>query len=832
MIEQQLYTRSSNGYFLNKPGYDTVRLSKGLDLSVAQENNKIFVYKGNDIKEVSENIPVISRFKLDNGDVMLNCSNAYSYMSYDGIKDTFISHSYIMKMTDDELDQQAKDVRKIAGVTDFINTHIDGSNAPLDQLTDLPFENSFPQIDYVKLVLKKFSSSFFSKIVYAVVNSALTRKKVFIIPTSITKIQDILDFLKAVYYFVPVCLRNEIGYITSLNDQEVPNGVNISFVSPTYKTEIKSKKLFGYYIANDFCFDLSCEEIIFDGDVDFSKETEFMTLIQNKYSHLSAIEGVISYLDKQLENDVTFERIEILSKFVNALDKKDFDLFRVVEIYKCICSVFKIDFSLPYLKKAISNLVEKSNYDISCDEINAIAILYKDIPENYQDTLINYIINSISCSVNDSIIFYSKLDVCSKYPEIEGYVISRFIASGNEGFITNYYSREFSKYHNIKELFNKLAEYENNSMLVDDGLFSNDAFVVTVLDKIEFLFKTNVGLSFINELYSSSHFVKNKKLRDSIIDKVKNYIVEFTDKNDVYSMSIDDLKIIIRDYSEYIDEKFVDAAKIILKCFEFVGDDLDANKINDYFQSADYRIISLSNYFKKHFSNGSINRHYFAYSIAYFDPSLKTLNLTAAFGNLKSVYEIVHYTKWLTKKFDYLDKNNCMSGLDGFNNPEGKYRDLANTVLSSISKVDDDVSKEASSYINELKEYMNPKYKSEQDMFSTFCKLVKKAMAGKKVERIEYIRPLDKNKNGKKSDKNLNSKKSAVGKKDKRKLFFIIGVACIIIASIIVGTIFAINHFNNGKNTENKLDNTITVISENATENQNVFITDIEEANM
>lgn len=297
-------------------------------------------------------------------------------------------------------------------------------------------------------------------------------------------------------------------------------------------------------------------------------------------------------------------------------------------------------------------------------------------------------------------------------------------------------------------------------------------------------------------------------------------------------MGIDDLKIIIRDYSEYIDEKFVDAAKIILKCFEFVGDDLDANKINDYFQSADYRIISLSNYFKKHFSIGSINRHYFAYSIAYFDPSLKTLDLNAAFGNLKSVYEIVHYTKWLTKKFDYLDKNNCMFGLDGCNNPEEKYRDLANAVLSSISNADDDVSKEANSYISELKEYMNPESKSEQEMFSAFCKLVKRAIAGKKVERIEYIRPLDKNKKGNKSDKNSNLKKSAFGKIDKGKLFFTIGVACIIIASIIVGTIFAINHFKTGKNAENKLDNTITAVSESATKNQNVFITDIEETNM
>lgn len=837
MIEQQLYTRSSNGYFLNKPGYDTVRLSKGLDLSIAQENNKIFMYKGNDIKNVGENIPVISRFKLDNGDVMLNCSNPYSYMSYDGIKETFISHSYIMKATDEELEQQAKDVRQIAGITDFISTHIDGSNEPLEQLTELPFEKSFPPIDYVKFALKNISGSFFSKVVYTVVNSALTGKRVYLIPESITQIQDILDFLKAVYYFVPICLRNKIGYITSLNEQEVPKGVNIVFVSPTYKTEIESKKLFGYYIADDFCFDLRHEEIIFDGDIDFSKETEFMKLIQNEYSRIAKIEEIISYFDEQLENNVTQERIEILSKFVNALDKKDVVLHEAVEIYESIHLAFKNDFSLPYLENTVSDLVEKANNNISCDEIDDIAILYKYVDEEYQDELINYIINSIDYSANDSEAFYSKLDVCGKYSEIRGYVISRFIASGNEVFITNYYSREFSKYNSVKELFDKLSEYENNSMLVDDGLFSNDSFTATVLNKIDSLAKADFGLSFINKLNSLTYSVKNEKLRACIADKVKKYIAEFTNKNDVYSIRINDLQAMTRNYSDYIDGAFINSAKMILNCFDYVGDDLYAGKINDYFNDANDKIIPLSNYFKKHFSDGIIDRHYFAYTIAYFDPYSKSVELKAAFGNLKSVYEIVHYTKWLVKKFDYFGKNNCLSSFSGKNSPEEKYRDLANTILSSLANVDDDVTKEANSYMNELREYMTPKFESEQDMYSAFCKLVKKAMSGKRVERIEYIRLSEKNKKGKKSAKSSNSKKSANNKLDKGRFYIIIGVACVAIAAIAIGTAFGISHLKNDGTADDKLESTKTSVSKivskkeskGTTQNNKILINDIED---
>lgn len=825
MIEQQLYTRSSNGFFLNKPGYDTVRLSAGLDLPLAQENNNLFVYKGDSIKDIGDNISVISRYKLNNGDVMLNCSSPYSYKSYDGIKQTFISHSYIMNSQSEELAQQAKDVRQIAGVTDFIKTHIDGSNEALEQLSQLPFEESFPQIEYVKFVLKKFSKEFFSKIISAVLDSALTGKKVYIVPESITETQDILDILKAIYYFLPTSLRNKVGYVTSLNNQEVPTGVNIAFISSTYMSEIKSKNIFGYYIADDYCFDLINEEIIFAGNLDFYENTEFMQLIQSNYSKPESISEGISYFDKQLSDIVSFERIELLSKFVNEIYSKDCKLNVVVEIYKKIRLTFDKDHSLYPVKNLISSLSQSSPKGLNCEQINAVSELYSLVDEDYQDRIIEYIIFSIESSVENPDGFYSKLDACCKYTKIEGFVISRLIASANKGFISNYYNREFSKYSTIEVFFAKLNEYERNPILTDDGLLENNAFIKTVLDKVESLYSANKELETINKLYLSVNSLKKGKLVTQLLDKVCGYIRDFTQSIDAYSLSINDLNIIIKNYSSFADEHFVKISENILTCFNVVGDDSDKNKFYMFFSGANSEIIYLSNYFKRHFDTEFLDRHYFAYTIAYFNPQSKELNLKDAFRNIKKVYDIVHYTKWLVRKLDYIGSDNGIVGIASSDVKEEKYADLANAILTSLSNIDDSISsKDANSYTSELKEYMNLNLDTLEDMYAAFCKLIKKAMTGKQVEKIDYVNFKYSQKKAITSSQRLKSKNQENGNEisNESKKYIIIGAVLIVLAAVIIGVVFGINHFSKNKQETKKTETTVSSTIKSTSENPNL----------
>lgn len=740
MIEQQLYTRSSKGYFLQNAGYDTVRFSMGLSSSDAQRYNELYTYHGGNVKGVSDKLDVITRMTLDDGNVMLCGTKPYDYMSYDGIKHVHIAHAYIMRQNSPELEEQSYDVRQIAGVTEFIASHIDGSNEPLEQLTVLPYESAYAQSDYISLINTQYDAGFFASIVYAAINSVYNGKKVYLVARKIEDIYESLDILKAIYYYIPYCLRNYIGYTTLLNNIGLPAGVNIAFVSAGNLAEAESGNLFGSIISNDYCFDLGSQRILFDGEGTLNPYSDYMSLVKHYITDPEAFTNTINVIDAQLRIlPSTVQNLEQIARLFTVADINH--LPAATNVYFEIQNVFgTAQPSLGFIYELIGAVSQANNGDLNLNELPCACNVYETATDEVKDYLIEYILRAVDYSVqiDDKETFLKKLLVCGDHPEIAGIVNSRFINKDSRA-IALYFGEQFSKRSTPQELMEEVIYIESNQPYIDDALSVNPAFIKAVQDRIYQLYAEKHTIGFLVDTQSAVSQVKTNEIRTAVSELVTTEINAYvaSGPDSAYTIDVYDLQNLITYFTSVIsDAQFIKTAQWIVGVF-FNSNGAAANKYYLCFGNTEPEVIKLRQYFKKHYEQYTLKNNYLAYTLAYYDDLGGYINLKQAFIRIAELGVICEYANWLANRFNYYRSSNPMKTVRGDIDREHKYAELANAITEGVFTLEVLPDKKlVNEYYDEMVQDLTPVNELLAYLHKAYNKSLKKALEGKEPDLI------------------------------------------------------------------------------------------------
>ncbi len=741
MIEQQLYARSSHGYFLNGPGYDTVRFSNGIKSDEAKANNELFAYNGKDVNGLTEWIQIISRQILKNGDIMLNGSNPYRYMAFDGLKEAFISHSYIIKKGTGDYEDQAHDIRQIAGVSNFISDHDDGSNEPLEQLIMLPVKGNYPESEYVKFIKGKFKKDFILKIIYAVMKSVESQKKVYLIPEDVEDIQTILDILKTIYFYIPYSLRNKIGYITLLNNQMIPAGVNIAFIPQANADLAKAARLYDVNISSDFCFDLRTQEIVFNGELDFNENIEYMRFLNYVYDKDVDISKYLIFIEKQVGNKDTIKNIELTIKFImECIGDKSIE--KIIDFYAEIVKTFDKDESLQKVINLIDLAVKANNGNFSVSEVKAIVMLYDMVDEITRYKLVEYVRLAINSSTGDVKTFFEKIDACSE-STISEVILSEFIIPNDEA-VKLYYEKVFSSCVSITDVARKINSIERNRIAIDDKLLDKNAFLTVILSRVVAIFHENNGLKATVELADGIKIIKTSAVVNVLKKCLKERLFEFKTKYKVHKVPIQHLEIISSKLSDYMDADYVKEADLILSFFNSIPGHNEDKKIAYLFSNGEKNkkkiIGELSDAFNSHFKKNPIKQHYLAYSVSHFYVDDEYLDIKRALYQIDNQDDIVNYARWLVSSMRYIDPGVKIRSSKGTDKVIEKYEDFANALLISLAKAKGESNpKKSTEYFETLKTIMRPKTPESKLVYDEFVRVLKRALSGKSVPEISYL---------------------------------------------------------------------------------------------
>lgn len=736
MIEQQLYTRSSKGYFINAPGYDTVRISDGLNKEFAKENNKYFTYKGKNVKGIPDQIQIIMRQILPDGTIMLNGSNPYRYSSYDGIKEAFISHSYYIEPGSYEDEEQMKDTRKIAGVTDFLQDHIDGSNEPLEQLFELPYDAGYPEESYVGIIKTMYDPDFFTKLVYYAVDSAISGKKLYLIAQDICDQFGVMDLLKALYYFVPYTLRNRLGYITMLNEQFIPEGVNIAFVPETYITEAKSGNLFGTYINNDYCADLLSQSFIFEGETPADTTCAFYNLVKRVFTSENIDSArVIEYLDAQAcENGaVSFDRLNLVSSFAAPGN----DIGAIVRNYIQIRRTFNTDYSQDKFKNYLSLYAKSVNNDILPEKIEEIISAYDYVDDNGKDVLYETVVSSIEVSANrgDQAQFFGKISACDASKDISTMILSRFVIT-NENAIKLYLNKSFERINNISALVERTVDFETDSIFADDRFTEKPNFIGCFLARAKTILDAELTLKSVTDYNDGIKRIKSVPLTTEAKKQAASYAQAFARTVDPIKLLPEELRLFERDFGPYVtDKKVMTKIRVLLE--EFDGASKATNILEGYFGGSNFYLADSVDYYRSYFESNEIDGRFLAYSIANYDIVGNFINVRAAMKGFTSIDELVEYINWLCINLRYIRSDNQLNCSKGFPSQGFKYEDTANAINLAISDFDSIDSKNVPRWSDSILSAMTVRNPELEEIQREFDKALKKAFS-KKFARVNY----------------------------------------------------------------------------------------------
>lgn len=257
-IEQQLYTRERRGVFRTTEGFDTVAASPGLDPSfIKKVLHPYCVYDapaeltGRSEKDETKFPASIHLLHLESGETILG-QNVYQSADFTGLRSAFFAHNYVLSP------ERSEEQMKQDGWLDamFVTSYDIEQGTVLPTLAELPTSLGSGQgaardaaagqegwaqpgaslsadsSPHQMLNALKMNEVLFKRLLYAVMQSVATRRKVYIaldLPAEEVT-AGAKGLLRLLYTALPYAFRRQLGFMTFAKEPQAKKGIHIQFV--------------------------------------------------------------------------------------------------------------------------------------------------------------------------------------------------------------------------------------------------------------------------------------------------------------------------------------------------------------------------------------------------------------------------------------------------------------------------------------------------------------------------------------------------------------------------------------------------------------------------
>lgn len=254
-IQQQIYTREREGFFSASPGYSTIAASPGLDKSyIKQTLQPLCAYyppqslTNAGIRE-EERYPKANLITFTEMGELVIGQSVYKESDYTGERETFFSHNYIIPK--DRVREYLTSADKLFGELPFRLNYDVSHGKVLNEIDALPVMKPAVQPLNQLLIELGISGKQFKQVVYAVLMSMTTKKKVYIsLPGDIT--QSTQGAYQLGYYLfqcIPFEMRRAFSMLTYHSEPQSKKHIGLMFVE---KGSIRPQDSM---IQRDFVFD-------------------------------------------------------------------------------------------------------------------------------------------------------------------------------------------------------------------------------------------------------------------------------------------------------------------------------------------------------------------------------------------------------------------------------------------------------------------------------------------------------------------------------------------------------------------------------------------------
>jgi hypothetical protein len=235
-IEQQLYTRERRGVFRTTEGFDTVAASPGLDPSfIKKVLHPYCVYDapaeltGRSEKDETKFPASIHLLHLESGETILG-QNVYQAADFTGLRSAFFAHNYVL--SPERSEEQMKQGSWLDAV--FATSYDIEQGTVLPALADLPISSGSGPDSSPSQILSalKMNEVLFKRLLYAVMQSVATRRKVYIaldVPAEEVT-AGAKGLLRLLYTALPYAFRRQLGFMTFAKEPQAKKGIHIQFV--------------------------------------------------------------------------------------------------------------------------------------------------------------------------------------------------------------------------------------------------------------------------------------------------------------------------------------------------------------------------------------------------------------------------------------------------------------------------------------------------------------------------------------------------------------------------------------------------------------------------
>ncbi|WP_222125260.1 GAP1-N2 domain-containing protein [Paenibacillus xylanexedens] len=235
-IEQQLYTRERRGVFRTTEGFDTVAASPGLDPSfIKKVLHPYCVYDapaeltGRSEKDETKFPASIHLLHLESGETILG-QNVYQAADFTGLRSAFFAHNYVL--SPERSEEQMKQGSWLDTV--FATSYDIEQGTVLPALAELPISSGSGPDSSPSQILSalKLNEVLFKRLLYAVMQSVATRRKVYIaldVPAEEVT-AGAKGLLRLLYTALPYAFRRQLGFMTFAKEPQAKKGIHIQFV--------------------------------------------------------------------------------------------------------------------------------------------------------------------------------------------------------------------------------------------------------------------------------------------------------------------------------------------------------------------------------------------------------------------------------------------------------------------------------------------------------------------------------------------------------------------------------------------------------------------------
>ncbi|MCM3293498.1 glycosyltransferase [Paenibacillus sp. MER 180] len=271
-IQQQMYTRERRGIFRSNEGFDTIAVSGGLDTGFIKKVLHPFcVYDApaelaaRGEKDEARYPQALHLFHAEMGQLVLGRS-IYQAADFTGLRSAFFTHNYIMPA--DQAAEAVKDYPSLLNA-DF------GGSYDIEQGTELPELERIPAAAEARrpaspaslLASLGIDEKMFKKLLFAVISSVVTRRKVFVaLDVAVEELSETaLQLVGVLYGSLPYAYRRAFGFLTFSKEPQSRKGIHLTFV------EQGSLRPNDRSIDKDYTFDLASKRVT-NVDIDLGKQ--------------------------------------------------------------------------------------------------------------------------------------------------------------------------------------------------------------------------------------------------------------------------------------------------------------------------------------------------------------------------------------------------------------------------------------------------------------------------------------------------------------------------------------------------------------------------------